>query len=70
MPAEKELSRLEALRVAQGELCSGDTTGSVYVQLSPGAVLVQTDRSVALANVARAIMEAISREDSEPVESM
>jgi hypothetical protein len=55
---------LEALRVAQAELCSGNTKGSVYVQLSPGAVMLQTDRVVIVEKVSIEILRAIQRDEN------
>ena len=56
-------TKLERLRVAQGELCSGDTTGSVYTQISPGAAMFLTDRVVALESVSKEIGNVIEREE-------
>lgn len=56
---------LEALRVAQAELCSGNTKGSVYVQLSPGAVMIETDRVVILEKLSKEILQAIQRDETE-----
>jgi hypothetical protein len=47
--------RLVALRVAQAELRSGDTSGKIFVQLSEGAAMFLTDRSVAQEKVASEI---------------
>jgi hypothetical protein len=55
--------RLEALRVAQAELSSGDTSGNVFVQLSPGAAMFLTDRSVAQEKVASEIRAIVWGED-------
>lgn len=41
---KKDKQQLESLRVAQLELVSGNTSGNVFVQLSPGAVFFHTDR--------------------------
>ena len=56
---------LEALRVAQAELCSGNTKGSVYFQLSPGAVMIQTDRVVILEKLSKEILRAIQHDERE-----
>ena len=56
-------TKLERLRVAQAELCSGDTTGSVYTQLSPGAAMFLTDRAVALENVTKEIVVVIEHDE-------
>lgn len=50
---------LEQLRVAQGELCIGNTDGAVFVQLSPGAAMFLTDRAVALDQVSMKIRNTI-----------
>jgi hypothetical protein len=60
-------TKLERLRVAQGELCSGDTTGSVYTQLSPGSAMFLTDRFVAVANVSKEIRAVIEHDEREAV---
>jgi hypothetical protein len=44
-------AQLEALRVAQAELLSGDTNGNVYIQASPGAAMILTDRTLAVTKV-------------------
>lgn len=56
-------SRLEALRVAQAELSSGDTSGKVFLQPSPGAALFLTDRAVAKERVASEIRQIVLGED-------
>jgi hypothetical protein len=56
-------TKLEGLRVAQGELCSGNLTGSVYTQVSPGAAMFLTDRVVALENVSKEIHNVINRDE-------
>jgi hypothetical protein len=53
---------LEALRVAQAELCSGNMNGAVYIQLSPGAAMFQTDRVVTLEKLSKEICQAIQRD--------
>eukprot|EP00545_Synedropsis_sp_CCMP1620_P006560 CAMPEP_0119013410 /NCGR_PEP_ID=MMETSP1176-20130426/8438_1 /TAXON_ID=265551 /ORGANISM="Synedropsis recta cf, Strain CCMP1620" /LENGTH=73 /DNA_ID=CAMNT_0006966501 /DNA_START=67 /DNA_END=288 /DNA_ORIENTATION=- len=55
--------KLEALRVAQGELCSGNMSGSVYMQLSPGAAAFLTDRTVAMESVSKGIRATIEADD-------
>lgn len=57
-----ETSNLTALRVAQSELVSGNTSGQVFVQLSPGAAMFRTDRTVAQDMVASKIQQAIVAE--------
>jgi len=57
---QRKEAKLEALRVAQTELCSGDTNGSVYVQLSPGAAMFLTDRSLAVEQVSKDIRGIIA----------
>jgi hypothetical protein len=54
---------LEALRVAQAELSSGDTSGSVFRQFSPGAAMFLTDRSVTQEKVASEIRAIVLGED-------
>lgn len=56
-------SRLEALRVAQAELNSGDQSGKVFVQTSPGAAMFFADRSVAKEKVASEIRQIVLREE-------
>jgi hypothetical protein len=43
--------RLQELSVAKSELTTGDTSGLVYVRLSPGSVFVVTPRIDALRKV-------------------
>jgi hypothetical protein len=54
-----ETSKLEALRVAQAELVSGNTNGSVYLQASPGAAAFLTDRTVAIEVISEGIRSTI-----------
>ena len=54
-----DTSRLEALRVAQAELSSGDTSGKVFVQLSPGSAMFLKDRSEAKEKVASEIRHVV-----------
>lgn len=49
--------QIQELAVAKSELTSGDTTGLVYVQPSPGAVFFVTSRMEAL----RGVDEKINR---------
>ena len=51
--------KLEALRVAQAELSSGDTTGKVFMQASPGAAMFLADRKVAKEKVAAEIRQIV-----------
>ena len=53
---KKEKEELESLKVAQLELVSGNTSGNVFVQLSPGAVFFHTDRQ----NAKRKVRDDIS----------
>ena len=46
---------LAELRVAKSELLTGYLNGNVYLQVSPGAALVLTDRSVAINQVSHQI---------------
>lgn len=46
---------LAELRVAKSELLTGNLNGNVYLQVSPGAALVLTDRSVAINQVSHQI---------------
>jgi hypothetical protein len=46
---------LEALRVAQAELLSGNTNGDVFLQASPGAAMFLTDRTLAVNHVTNQI---------------
>jgi hypothetical protein len=46
---------LAELRVAKSELLTGNTNGNVYLQVSPGAALVLTDRTVAINQVSHQI---------------
>ena len=54
---------LEVLRVAQQELSSGNQSGRVFYQLSPGAVALSIDRPVLQARVSRLLHEAIDKKD-------
>ena len=65
MPTVSSTSKIESLRVAQAELCSGDTSGAVYLQLSPGSVIHLTDRSLAIDLVSRKIQETIRADDND-----
>ena len=57
---------LDILRVAQQELSSGNQSGQVFVQLSPGAVALAVERPVVQARVSRLLQHAI---DQQPTES-
>lgn len=52
-------SKLELLRVARHELSSGNTTGSVFIRLSSGAVAFPIDRSTCQARVDRIIVQTV-----------
>ena len=58
-------TKLEALRVAQAELCSGNTNGSIYMQLSHGVAMFLTDRTITLDKVSQGIRNAIEGDDME-----
>ena len=60
---------LAALRVAQAELCSGNTNGAVYIQLSPGAAMFRTDRVVALEKVSKEVSQVIQRDVMESAQT-
>ena len=62
MSSEAE-QRLEALRVAQSELVSGNTDGRVYMRASPGAALFLTDRTVAIQKVSEQIKGTIKADN-------
>lgn len=53
---------LEVLRVASQELSSGNQSGQVFLQLSPGAVAFALDRPVLQARVSRLLHEAIDKD--------
>ena len=60
---ENSRQSLEVLRVASQELSSGNQTGQVYLQLSPGAVAFAfDDRAVLQARVSRLLHEAIEKD--------
>ena len=63
MSSTTDASRLEALRVAQAELSSGDTSGNVFVQLSPGSAMFLVARSAAQEEVASEIRQVLLGED-------
>lgn len=46
--ANKSKISIQELKVAQTELVSGDISGNVYIQNSPGAVFLPIDRNDAL----------------------
>jgi len=58
---ETSEEKLTALRVAQAELISGDTTGKVYMRLSPGSVAFLTKRSVVEARVSKMIQQEVAK---------
>lgn len=64
MPNEVDAKRLEELRVAQAELSSGDTSGRVLVQSSPGAVFRVTERSATKETVASEIRQLVLKDIS------
>ena len=53
--------KITTLRVAQAELSSGDTSGNVYMRLSPGSVAFLTNRSVVEARVDKMIQQEIAK---------
>ena len=53
---------ITALRVAKSELTSGDTSGKVYMRLSPGSVSFLTKRSVVEARVSKMIQQEIAKD--------
>jgi hypothetical protein len=55
---------IETLRVADQELLSGNTSGRVFVRLSPGAAPILTERTTAQARVSRQLRAAV---DKDPV---
>ena len=57
---------MQELRVADQELHSGDQTGRVFLQLSPGSVAWIMDRPVAQTRVRRQLRQALEQ-DHEPV---
>jgi hypothetical protein len=57
-------SDLSALRVAQAELMSGDTSGKVYVRLSPGSVAFLTERSKVEEKVSIQLRQAVLQDSS------
>lgn len=46
--ANKSNISIQELKVAQSELVSGDISGNVYIQNSPGAAFLPIDRNDAL----------------------
>jgi hypothetical protein len=54
------------LRVAQGELISGDTSGRVFCRLSPGAAAIQMDRTKLQDQVAADLRRALLDQSSMP----
>jgi hypothetical protein len=56
------------LRVAQSELVSGDTSGKVFMRLSPGSVAFLTDRDKAKQKLASQIRQTVLQ-DQPPTSS-
>ena len=56
--------KLNALRVAHAELCSGDTSGDVYLQPSPGAAMFLTSREIAVNHVTNEIRTILKADDN------
>lgn len=54
---------MEALRVAQAELNAGNTSGKVFMQHSPGAAMILTERAAAKEAVASEIRQIILGEE-------
>ena len=52
-------SRVTALRVAQSELSSGNTSGKVFMRLSSGSVAFPVERQVAEKTVANELHQAL-----------
>ena len=61
-PKETNQQSLEVLRVSSQELSSGNQTGQVFLQLSPGSVALAFDRPVLQARVSRLLHEAIEKD--------
>ena len=53
------------LRVAQSELVSGDTTGKVYMRLTPGSVAFLKDRPKVQEKLSAQIRQAVLDESTE-----
>lgn len=63
---------ISALRVAQAELISGNTSGKVFIRLSPGSVAFLTDRPKAQEKIAKQLRQAVLEDSallSEPSSS-
>ncbi|KAL3817120.1 hypothetical protein ACHAXA_009951 [Cyclostephanos tholiformis] len=60
---QKQQRILDELAVAKSELTSGDVSGLVYVQSSPGAAFLVVSRSEALRGVERKIEELSKIQD-------
>ena len=58
---QRAAENIATLRVAQAELSSGDTSGKVYMRLSPGSVAFLTKRSVVQARVDKMIQQEIMK---------
>jgi len=69
MEKESQEARLSTLRVAQTELCIGNTDGSVHRQLSRGAVMFLTDRQVANEVIAKEIRVLLKKDLAETGEN-
>ena len=54
---------LAELRVAKSELLTGNTNGNVYLQISPGAALILTDRSIAINQVSNHIQALMNADN-------
>jgi len=57
---------ISTLRVAQSELVSGNTAGTVYMRLSPGSVAFPQDRSSVQKKLSTQIRQAILDESASP----
>jgi hypothetical protein len=60
---------ISTLRVAQSELLGGDTSGKVYMRLSPGSVAFLKDRSEVKQRLSGQIRQAVLDESSKPTTS-
>ena len=65
MPEPKNSASIQALRVAQSELVSGDTSGKVFLRLSDGACAFLTDRSKAQDHISQQIRETLLKEEQQ-----
>ena len=64
-PQQHQQHSLQVLRVAQQELSSGNQSGSVFCQLSPGAVAFAYERPVLQARVSRLLHQAILQQEED-----